>query len=332
MMSDKNEGTPDDISQPIYHGLIAGGCAAVVSRVFTLPPDTVKARLQVSSGMYKGTVDAFVKIGEREGVRGFYRGFGALLVTVVPANMCYFGGYELGKRLTPSDWGPGSDVITAIFAQSLAGVAYCPIDIVKQTVQTAEIMPGGGTTANRTNPWEASKRIWHAQGIKGFYRGFFAMNALWMPWNLIYLTLYEGSKRKAYEWRLRDLKNRGLAPQSGRYVRGSHGDSEVEVYEVSPHALAEVLPSWIYPVCSSMSAGVAAVATHPIDVIKTRLQVQSSLTGKRQMASVIIRDLWQNHGLSGFSKGLGARVVTMCVGTSISWLTYESTKKKLVNM
>jgi hypothetical protein len=37
--------------QPIYHGLIAGGCAAVASRVFTLPPDTIKARLQVGIGL-----------------------------------------------------------------------------------------------------------------------------------------------------------------------------------------------------------------------------------------------------------------------------------------
>ena len=35
-------------------------------------------------------VSSHFQISEAEGVRGFYRGFGALLLTVVPANMCYF--------------------------------------------------------------------------------------------------------------------------------------------------------------------------------------------------------------------------------------------------
>ena len=80
-------------SPPLWHGLAAGGCAALVSRVFTCtwewpvsqrarrfvadnclihfqladPPDTVKARLQIQEGgpnrlHYKGTFDAFVKV------------------------------------------------------------------------------------------------------------------------------------------------------------------------------------------------------------------------------------------------------------------------------
>ena len=230
-------------------------------------------------------------------------------------------GYELGKRLTPRDWGVGSDVVTAIFAQSLAGVAYCPIDIVKQTVQTAAIMSASGESST-TSPWQASKNIWNAQGIRGFYRGFLAMNALWMPWNLIYLTMYEASKRRAYEWKLKDMKQQGI---SRRFLRKEDGDHEV----VSSPAYDQVLPPWVYPVCSSSCAAVAATITHPIDVIKTRLQVMSAITGKRQKAWDVTRRLWETDGLAGFSKGLGARVMTMCVGTSISWFMYEMVKKEL---
>lgn len=232
-------------------------------------------------------------------------------------------GYELGKRFTPRDWGVGSDVVTAIFAQSLAGVAYCPIDIVKQTVQTAEII-SVKNSCNRvtTSPWEASKNIWNSQGIRGFYRGFVAMNSLWMPWNLIYLTMYESSKRRAYEWKIREMKRNGVYQRS----RESQGDDH-EV--VCAQTYGQVLPAWVYPMCSSSCAAVAAVATHPIDVIKTRLQVMSAITGKSQRAIDVTRHLWENDGFAGFSKGLGARVMTMCVGTSISWFMYEMVKKNL---
>jgi hypothetical protein len=230
----------------------------------------------------------------------------------------------LGKRLTPRDWGVGGDVVTAIFAQSLAGVAYCPIDIVKQTVQTAAITSAPGEHVV-TSPWQASKNIWNAQGIRGFYRGFVAMNSLWMPWNLIYLTMYEASKRRAYEWKLREMKEQGI---SGRFLsRREEGDHEV----VSAQTYAQVLPPWVYPVCSSSCAAVAATITHPVDVIKTRLQVLSAITGQRQKAFDVTRRLWESDGLAGFSKGLSARVMTMCVGTSISWFMYEMVKKNLNN-
>jgi hypothetical protein len=54
-----------------------------------------------------------------DGLAGFYRGFGAVLWGVLPANMAYFGGYELGKRLVPADWGLGADMATGAVAQVL---------------------------------------------------------------------------------------------------------------------------------------------------------------------------------------------------------------------
>ena len=227
-------------------------------------------------------------------------------------------GYELGKRITPRHWGVGSDVVTAVFAQALAGVAYCPIDIVKQTVQTANVT----SPQKAISPLQAASSIWTTQGIRGFYRGFLTMNTLWMPWNLIYLTMYEASKRQAYEWKLLEMKRQGIVHNS-RHDLG--GDQEV----ISAQSQAEVLPPWVYPVCSSTCAAIAAIVTHPIDVVKTRIQVTSALTGRPQKAGDITRQLWNKHGLSGFSKGMTARVMTMCVGTSLSWFMYEMVKSNL---
>lgn len=193
----------------------------------------------------------------------------------------------------------GSDVVTAVFAQALAGVVYCPIDIVKQAVQTSSIMHGNQVLS----PTQAAQNIWVAQGLRGFYRGFLAMNALWMPWNLIYLTMYEASKRRAYEWKI-----------GQRSSKRGEGDG---------------LPPWVYPVCSSSCAAVAAIVTHPIDVVKTRLQVISARSGKAPSSIEVVRELWGSQGLAGFRRGMSARVMTMCLGTSFSWFVYETVKKKL---
>ena len=76
-----------------------------------------------------------------------------------------------------------------------------------------------------------------------------------------------------YQYRLQE----GTAGTSRRYIRGEDDGQGVEVYEVSPQALAEELPGWCYPLCSSGAAAIAAVATHPIDVVKTNMQVAASL-------------------------------------------------------
>jgi hypothetical protein len=282
------------------------------------------------------TADAFAKIFRTEGVGGFYRGFGAILLTVIPANMCYFSGYELGKRLAPREWGMLADLTTATIAQTVAGIAFCPIDIVKQRVQTAAVMAAqqhaascGGphahadariTTDARMTPLRAAQEVWSHQGLKGFYRGFLAMNALWMPWNLIYLTLYESSKRRIYHWQLQ---------REGHWRPGPKQSGAVTVWEAPP--MSQILPLWAFPLCSSSCAAVAAVVTHPVDVVKTRLQVMTTAEhGRRRLSAVgVANDLWAAEGLGGFARGLLPRVGTLSMGSSLSWCVYELVKRQL---
>ncbi|GFH06420.1 predicted protein [Haematococcus lacustris] len=69
------------------------------------PGDTVKAQLQVQGSLgrplrYTSTRHA---VAQAEGLAGFYKGFGAVLVGNVPANMAYFGGYELARSKVPGE-------------------------------------------------------------------------------------------------------------------------------------------------------------------------------------------------------------------------------------
>lgn len=76
-----------------------------------------------------------LQVGKSEGIRGFYRGFGAVLAGVVPATALYFGGYESGKRFLPSHAGIAGDMLVGCYAQALAGIAFTPIDIIKERMQ-----------------------------------------------------------------------------------------------------------------------------------------------------------------------------------------------------
>lgn len=53
----------------------------------------------------------------------------------IPGNAAYFGGYELGRALVPSSMGVLGDMATGAIAQCIAGVAFTPVDIVKERLQ-----------------------------------------------------------------------------------------------------------------------------------------------------------------------------------------------------
>lgn len=213
---------------------------------------------------------------------------------------------------------------TATIAQTVAGVVFCPIDIVKQRVQTAVVFENDVNTFSRRgkiSPLKAARDVWANQGLRGFYRGYLAMNALWMPWNLVYLTLYESSKRRIYRWQVERLK-------ADETVLSEALPGGVALLRDPP--MSQVLPAWSYPLCSSSSAAVAAVVTHPIDVVKTRLQVLSALDkGPNLSAGGVAADLWVAEGFKGFARGAAARVVTLSIGSSMSWFVYEMVKRQL---
>ena len=71
--------------------------------------------------------------------------------------------------------------------------------------------------------------------------GYWATNCVWLPWNMLYISMYEGLKR-----RLR---------------------AELALAESEP------LPSLVTCGAAFTAASAAAVLTHPPDVIKTRIQV-----------------------------------------------------------
>jgi hypothetical protein len=211
-----------------------------------------------------------------------------------------------------------------MIAQTVAGLAFCPIDIVKQRVQTAVVVEKSlnSNSAIRMTPVMAAREVWSQRGIGGFYRGFVPMNALWMPWNLVYLTLYESSKRRIYRYRLEKLR-----------IEGRNGgiSCKEDVRVLSDPPMHEILPAWAYPVSSSHCAAIAAVVTHPIDVVKTRLQVLSLVdNGKKQQTALqVAAELWHEEGPRGFSRGIFARVATLSMGTSLSWFVYEMSKRHL---
>ncbi|PNW86541.1 hypothetical protein CHLRE_02g090900v5 [Chlamydomonas reinhardtii] len=329
-------------------GALAGPVAGVCSRFITYPPDTIKARLQIQGASpgggparYTGTWNAVVQIARQEGLHGFYRGFGAVALGSVPANMAYFGAYESAKAMVPPGWGMAGDMAVGAAAQLMAGVVFTPIDIVKERLQVAPLMAGA---YNYSGPMQAVKELVRVNGPLGLLKGYWATNAVWLPWNILFIAFYEASKRAAAGGGASSSSSSSNVSGSSTGAVGAAAAGEAEV---GPEASSSSnssrsgsgsssrvgsgeLSPVVLALCSAGSASLAGLLTHPADVVKTRLQVLSACAAHaRVTAWSLARQMWAQEGARVFMTGVGPRILQLAPGTALSWVIYEPVKRFL---
>eukprot|EP01023_Acetabularia_acetabulum_P027144 TRINITY_DN256_c1_g1_i1.p1 TRINITY_DN256_c1_g1~~TRINITY_DN256_c1_g1_i1.p1 ORF type:complete len:312 (+),score=70.25 TRINITY_DN256_c1_g1_i1:164-1099(+) len=81
------------------NNLLIGAGSGIFAATICYPLDTIRRRQQMKGQAYKGQIDAFVTIWAKEGMLGFYQGWLANTLKVVPQNSIRFVSYELMKRL-----------------------------------------------------------------------------------------------------------------------------------------------------------------------------------------------------------------------------------------
>ena len=78
----------------------------------------------------------------------------------------------------------------------------------------AQVQSMAGSTYQYRSTWDAVRALTAQRGAAGLMRGYWATNAVWLPWNAIYIASYESSKRAA-------ARALGLAPAAGASSSGA---------------------------------------------------------------------------------------------------------------
>ena len=78
----------------------ASGGVGGMSLVFVGHPlDTIKVKLQTTSGVYNGMSDCIRQTIKQDGIKGLYRGMAVPLAGIPPIFAVYWWGFELGKSI-----------------------------------------------------------------------------------------------------------------------------------------------------------------------------------------------------------------------------------------
>nr|BAG61638.1 unnamed protein product [Homo sapiens] len=121
---------------------VFGVAMTMMIRVSVYPFTLIRTRLQVQKGksLYHGTFDAFIKILQADGLRGFYRGYVASLLTYIPNSAVWWPFYhfyaEQLSYLCPKEC-PHIvfQAVSGPLAAATASILTNPMDVIRTRVQ-----------------------------------------------------------------------------------------------------------------------------------------------------------------------------------------------------
>ena len=196
---------------PAAAHLCSGMVAEAVSCVVFVPVDVVKERLQVqgtsaTSARYAGepyanSFDALRRIVATEGLGGIYKGYGATLLSFGPFSALYFLFYErLKASLLEMRGTPGGDIrfgdglVAASAAGGMAGWLTSPLDLAKLRYQLQRGAARGDAGAYG-GMFDGLRKIYRAEGFRGFWRGSAARVLFFAPSTAVSMTAMEQIKQ-----------------------------------------------------------------------------------------------------------------------------------------
>ncbi|KAI8324459.1 mitochondrial carrier [Martensiomyces pterosporus] len=284
-------------SQPLKNS-IAGAGAGCVSSIVTCPLDVVKTRLQYQGVLqekyikqgytpYRGTFNTLGRIFTEEGVRGLYRGLAPMLMGYLPTWGIYFAAYEaLKSKLSTALEFPAGH--TAVHVGSAMGAGATTSLLTNPIwVLKSRFMTQSAFTEYRYNSmWHAVQMIQAKEGWRGFYKGL-GSSLLGVTHVAVQFPLYEELK----QW-----------------------------MHVDP---AHQLESSRILLASAVSKMVASSVTYPHEVIRTRLQNQSTAPYKYRGILHAVRLIYAEEGLSAFYRGLSTNLIRTVPASMMTLLTYE---------
>lgn len=205
------------------------------------------------------------------------------MVALAPSAALFFITYDtLKAKLKDKVPTPIGHMMSASAGEITACLVRVPAEIVKQRTQAGVVGVG-----NKATSWANFKFLLQNKSgegvVRGLYRGWNTTIMREIPFTVIQFPLYEKLKKM---W-------------------SSYDNTELSLLKGA--------------MCGSVAGGVAAAATTPLDVIKTRIMLNKERIG----VATLVRQMVAEEGPKVFLKGIGPRTAWISAGGAIFLGCYE---------
>ncbi|XP_072034643.1 kidney mitochondrial carrier protein 1-like [Amphiura filiformis] len=292
-----------------WRPFLYGGMGSVVAEFGTFPIDLTKTRLQVQGQRcekeyrqlkYRGMVHALVKISREEGILALYSGIKPALLRQASYGTIKIGCYHTFKRMLVEN--PEHETLPINIVCGIAAGVFASSLANPTDVLKVRMQAQGTHFAQANGMMSSFVTIYQQEGTKGLWRGVIPTAQRAAIVAGVELPIYDWCKKKLIESRLMD-------------------DT------VSTHFI------------SSFIAGFAgAVASNPVDVVKTRLMNQQNFRDDVLRQKGITQHIYKNsldcliktarhEGFFALYKGFIPTWVRLGPWNIIFFISYEQLKK-----
>ncbi|KAK9116467.1 hypothetical protein Sjap_015414 [Stephania japonica] len=295
-------------------GAIAGGFGEGMMH----PVDTVKTRIQsqaiISGARAPISITQMVRtVWSTNGLRGFYRGITPGVTGSFATGATYFGIIESTKRWIeeshPELGGHWAHFIAGGIGDTLGSFLYVPCEVMKQRMQIQGTRKNWDSRVMKENickksgtkmygyyagMFQAGCSILKEQGPRGLFTGYWSTVARDVPFAGFMVTFYEAFK---------DLTDYGK--QRWLLDADFHVNSSLEGL-----------------LLGGLAGGLSAYLTTPLDVIKTRLQIQGSVIRYNGWLDAICK-VWRDEGAKGMFRGSVPRVIWYIPASALTFMAVE---------
>ncbi|XP_058195623.1 S-adenosylmethionine carrier 1, chloroplastic/mitochondrial isoform X1 [Rhododendron vialii] len=302
----------------VWREFLWGGIAGAFGEGMMHPIDTVKTRLQsqaILSGYQnqKSILQMVRTVWATDGLRGFYRGIAPGVTGSLATGATYFGVIESTKKWTeekhPGLGGHWAHFIAGAIGDTLGSVVYVPCEVMKQRMQiqgtrkywssvvmkqNAGMKPGMEMYGYYSGMFQAGSSIWKEQGLKGLYAGYWSTLARDVPFAGLMVTFYEA---------LKDLTEYGKK----KWMPGSSN---------------QVNSSLEGLLLGGLAGGFSAYLTTPLDVVKTRLQIQGPTLRYSGWLDAV-HGIWKTEGIAGMFRGSIPRIMWYIPASALTFMAVE---------
>lgn len=264
---------------------------------------------------FRETFQILGSVHRIEGWRALFKGLGPNLIGVVPARSINFYVVGNGKRII-ADYGNNGEesAWVVLCAAAMAGIvtstATNPIWLIKTRLQLDKniVEKTGGVAKRRyKNSWDCIKQVVRQEGIRGLYKGMSAS--------------YLGVTESTLQWVLYEKMKKSLAKREEQILLSGR-----------PKDILDNTIEWTGNVgAAGIAKFVAALATYPHEVVRTRLRQAPTENGQLKYTGLIqcFKLIWKQEGMVSLYGGLTPHLLRTVPSAAIMFGMYEGILKLL---